>query len=594
MKLRSWAGYISVASLFGIILVWGFVPRYESWHGLSLLGLSAASLVLWIVLSLDTITIWLKRRSTQYFISLIITGIASAAILGVVNWAALKFNKKWDLTANQIHTLSEQSQKILGELKETITLRVWTTAVERISANLDMKRFLDNYKLAGKGKIILELKNPNEDPMGAKEDNVKRDNLIIIKAQSGRESRIDNFSDSKGEEQVTNAIIQAIKGSKKTVCFLSGHDELGIGDTGQAGLSMIRDRLNDSSYVAKEITLFNSPDGVPADCEALAIMGPKGDVSDAELKSLQTYLDNGGKMLAAFGPGTAAGWKKLISAYGVDIQNDFVIEPKSPYPDLVVTRNFSRDTEITKNSNAIVVFRESSTLKLPTAATFNGASVVTFISSEMTSIAKTVGAGGRVTMAPSPQDRKGPLPLAALVTKPVAELIAPPKDLKNEVPEIKKIEVPVEKKKSGAFLDKIYMSAFAQDSPEVHSEDDGHGHGTIGDLGGMGDEGVAAAPVVKDGPKDVKKETNLIVFSSAIFAANGVVRNGGNMDLYLNSISFLMKDQDLIGIRPRDMSGARLELTNRSIRQVYATIFFLSALFFFAAVLAVKRKFVRD
>ena len=98
----------------------------------------------------------------------------------------------------------------------------------------------------------------------------------------------------------------------------------------------------------------------------------------------------------------------------------------------------------------------------------------------------------------------------------------------------------------------------------------------------------------KDGPKVVKKETNIIVFSSALFAANGVLDYGGNMDLLLNSIAYLLKDQELIGIRPREMKGATLELTPQSIRQVYASIFFLSALFFFFAILAVKRKFVRD
>lgn len=597
MNLKGVAGYLTIGALFAIILVWGFAPRYESWYGLSLLALSGVSLILWVVMSLDVITKWLKMRSTQYYISLAITAVMSLAILSVINWAAVKYNKKWDLTLNQIHTLSDQSKKIVSELKEGVTIRVWTTALDRISPNIDMKKFLDNYRMASKGNVKIEVLSPNEDPVQAKTDNVKRDNLFIIRAASGRESRIDNFSDSKGEEQVTNAIVQTIKGSKKTICFLAGHNELSLTDTTPAGLSQIRDRINDSSYAAKEITLLANAEGVPPDCEALAIVGPKGDIPESELVPIQNFLNKGGKLLAAFGPGTQDGWKKLVAAYGVEVQDDFVLEPRSPRPDIVITRNFSRDTEITKNSSAIVYFLESSSLKLPTASTFNGASVKTFVSTEASAIAKSGLLKGKADMAPRSTDRKGPLPIGALVSKAVeAEVPASPTPNLRIVPSRPgahpgtppakatppgtKVELP---KKSGSLWKFFESPAYAQEG------DDGEGEAQ--DL--MNGK-PPAAPVTKDGLKDVKKETDIVVFSSAYFAANGVVKNGGNMDLFLNSISYLMKDQDLIGIRPRDMKGATLELTNRSTRQVYATIFFLSALFFFFAILAVKRKFVRS
>jgi hypothetical protein len=85
-------------------------------------------------------------------------------------------------------------------------------------------------------------------------------------------------------------------------------------------------------------------------------------------------------------------------------------------------------------------------------------------------------------------------------------------------------------------------------------------------------------------------ELSLVVVGSHNFVLDGVVTQFGNLDLFLNTVSFLMKDNESIGIRPRELRQAALQLTNDNLRQVLATLLFVAGLFVLGAVRAGRRK----
>jgi ABC-type uncharacterized transport system involved in gliding motility auxiliary subunit len=544
------------------------------WPKWVFLALAAVSAIAWIVFSLDRVRLWLKKRSTQYGLSLAITAVMAIAILGAVNYVAVLYNKKADVTANQLHTLSDQSKHVAQNLKEGITLRVWTTSLDRMSANLDMRKFLENYKIASKGKIKVEIKNPNEDRAGAAKDNVKRDNLIVIRSDSGREARIDNFSDTKGEEQITNGIIQAIKGGKKTVCFVSGHGELSLSNDKADGLSFVRDRLNDSSYTAKEINIATE-NKIPDECEALVLAGPRGDALDQEVKLLDEYMHKGGKVLALLGPSSSASWRKLVEPYGVKVRSDLIIDPRVNPPIAIATKNYSQDVEIVKSFNQLVVFPEASSLSVPTAGGENGANVKTFVSSESYTYAKPGDLKSIKTLQPGPSDMRGPLPVAVLITKPVQDVSSTngkgaPALTPGQSPKTPKKEEPSTKTGSWKWPSLI-RSAYAQNP-----------HATL-------PLPVGASSADK---KNAKNEMSVILIGNSSFVANSFVTQAGNMDLFLNSINYLLKDQDLIGIRPREIGQASLEISQENLRQVVSTVFLISLAFLVGGVMASRRKSV--
>ncbi|MGK5082744.1 Gldg family protein [Bdellovibrionota bacterium FG-1] len=65
--------------------------------------------------------------------------------------------------------------------------------------------------------------------------------------------------------------------------------------------------------------------------------------------------------------------------------------------------------------------------------------------------------------------------------------------------------------------------------------------------------------------KDSKatKNTRLVVFGTSLFASNNYQRFGGNLDLFLNTISWIMEDESLISIRAKEDGPGKVELSQK-------------------------------
>ncbi|MBO0801005.1 MAG: GldG family protein, partial [Blastocatellia bacterium] len=98
---------------------------------------------------------------------------------------------------------------------------------------------------------------------------------------------------------------------------------------------------------------------------------------------------------------------------------------------------------------------------------------------------------------------------------------------------------------------------------------------TAGSAKGPISLGVAASKKLGE------KEARLVVVGDSDFATNGYVRQGGNANLFLNTVNWLAQDEDLISIRPKSA-------TNRSVNMTQSqqnTFFWLSVVFMPLAVI---------
>ena len=94
---------------------------------------------------------------------------------------------------------------------------------------------------------------------------------------------------------------------------------------------------------------------------------------------------------------------------------------------------------------------------------------------------------------------------------------------------------------------------------------------------------ITARSIV-DGEEAVEeKKARLVVFGDADFVSNSYFSASGNADLFLNSINWLMEEEDLISIRPREHEDRRLTLTEGQTRRV----FYLAVVFMPLAVICI-------
>ena len=59
----------------------------------------------------------LKSRTTAYSVNSVVTVVLVIAIVGVIDFLSSRYPYKIDLTKNKIHTLSEQTMKLVKGLK---------------------------------------------------------------------------------------------------------------------------------------------------------------------------------------------------------------------------------------------------------------------------------------------------------------------------------------------------------------------------------------------------------------------------------------------------------------------------------------------
>ena len=96
----------------------------------------------------------------------------------------------------------------------------------------------------------------------------------------------------------------------------------------------------------------------------------------------------------------------------------------------------------------------------------------------------------------------------------------------------------------------------------------------------------------EEAPEEAAKEARFVIFGDADFAANAYFGTSVNGDLFLNVVSWLAEDSDLLSIRPKDPENRTITLTATQSRLVFwaTVIFFPLATLVFGVAVWYRRK----
>lgn len=379
------------------------------------------------------------RKTTLYGLNSLVMVALFFAIVVILNLIIVKYDVKKDFTKNKLHSLSDQSMKVVKGLKQTIRLRAFITPMQRG----DFEKIFDKYTYYSKS-LQPEYVDVDADPMQVQKYDIKRAGTIIVESDV-RHSKIDNLSgpdDPKLEQKITNAIIQVAKGDKKKLYFTTGHGELLDSDTGPRGFSQAKESLEASRYTVQQLALVEK-DKVPEDAELLLIAAPKSDFMDHELKALDEYLHKGGKALFLLEPDSTLTLKPLLTKFGIDWHHKMaVVETNvlqklaggNPLTPIVTT--YDATHEITQEVRQLSIFAIATPIEK--AATPPKDATVTSLFSASNHSYEVPLQGDKVKFDPK-NDKKGPFSLAVAVSGKIAGAGAPPAE-KKEGEEEKKEE----------------------------------------------------------------------------------------------------------------------------------------------------------
>lgn len=271
-------------------------------------------------------TSWMKARQTRYGVYAVVYTLVVFAVLSVGNWLASTHNKSVDVTSNKQYTLSDQTKKVLGNLKSDINVYYFDQ-----SASYDRARdMLDRYANLS-SKLKISYVDPDKKPDIARVEGARAMGDVIVDNGVKKET-----AKSLTEEELTGAIIRVIKNGARMACFVKGSGEHSIDDTGRDGYSTIKTALEKNNYKTQAISLLEKPE-VPSDCTIVIVGGPKRDYVAPAIDALKTFVKNGGRLIVDLDPvlnlpppdgklGDTPGLTAMIADWGVTAKDDVVLD----------------------------------------------------------------------------------------------------------------------------------------------------------------------------------------------------------------------------------------------------------------------------
>jgi hypothetical protein len=156
----------------------------------------------------------------------------------------------------------------------------------------------------------------------------------------------------KGEQAITGAMIDLVEGKKKTLGYVTGHKEPPL-SAPTSPVTVLKTFIENENIKFQELNLLDHP-AIPADLNAVMIIGPQYDFSDREMNVLRDFWDKQGRVLVLLDP--AANTPRLrafLDELGVKVNDDrLMVFLRTGIQELALTRDvqahFLAESPVTK------------------------------------------------------------------------------------------------------------------------------------------------------------------------------------------------------------------------------------------------------
>lgn len=268
---------------------------------------------------------WMQARQTKYAAYATVYILVIVLIIAAANFLANRYNKTFDATANKRYSLSDQTKKVVGDLKQDVTIRYF----DRATGMQNAKDLLDRYANLSP-KLHVEYVDLLKNPTLARAANVTREGEAVIDVGTRHED-----AKTFDEEGVTGALIRALKGGERKVCVITGHGEHRVDDSSQSeGFSGFQTIVERNNYKIQAINLLQKAE-VPESCSVVVVAETTGDYIQPEVDAIKKYVEGGGRALFMLDPPLKLGRRQvgdnqalsdLLAGWGVTVDKDLLLD----------------------------------------------------------------------------------------------------------------------------------------------------------------------------------------------------------------------------------------------------------------------------
>jgi ABC-type uncharacterized transport system involved in gliding motility auxiliary subunit len=330
--MKRWASLLgplgAVALGFGLISIFLWMAGapsdpYWIWGNLVV---GAVLLAVALVASLESLRNRARsgeaRRASRYGTAAVLTTALGITILGLLGFLANRNPVRFDWSEAGVHSLSEQTRKVLEGLNQNVDVTAFVPAGEAAP----VRELLGRYAYESP-RFKVEFADPTARPDLVEKLGVAPDKLGkgLVRVAIGKDAVELNELD---EEKITNALVKLTRQSAKKVYFLEGHGERplkGEAGDGKEGFSRAAQALRNENYQVESLLLAQKGD-VPQDANVVILAGPNRALPEEEHAALERYLERKGSLLVLVDPRSKMDLGADLERYGVSLGDDVVVD----------------------------------------------------------------------------------------------------------------------------------------------------------------------------------------------------------------------------------------------------------------------------
>jgi hypothetical protein len=337
-------------------------------------------------------------------------------LLGIIlslGWLFQRYNIAFDITANNRHSLTSTTHKVL----ESVTAPVELIAVlgPDKAQREGVKSLIARFQTI-KPDLNLRFVNPETDPATARALKAAPGGELILRTED-REQRLQNLS----ERSLINSLRQLTQDGDQDIVFITGHDERSPVRETNDDWSIMAQRLASVGLVSREVSLVSEP-YLADNIALLVIAAPKRTYFPGEIASINDYLSRGGNLLwlSEVASGNVAGPNLQIIAdnLGVTTLPGIVIDTASQAldaasPDFVLLDRFPEHPITSVLSNAVLLPQASALAVTPLA----GQTTLPLLQTPESSWTETAELSGAIAFDSNTTEVAGPLLLGITIER---------------------------------------------------------------------------------------------------------------------------------------------------------------------------------
>ena len=500
------------------------------WEAAGGIGVALLFAALWF--DRESLRRYLQSRGAQYSAmawALVGVGVGLAVAANVL---AQRYDHRFDITASQRHALAPQSMQVVAGLDRPVEVHAFFLpgVLEGQTLRVMLEGFAEH-----SDQLTVEFHDPLTEPLVAREFDITSEFGTVVLKSGTDTQRLESRFD---EASIVNALIRLTSGTEHIVCFTEGHEEVDPDDdTSAVGMGAAVVKLEGQNYTVRKV--FPAREGrIPEVCELVVVADPQVDWLPSEREMLAAHVAAGGSALVLLEPTRTPGLVADLGRYNIALGDDLILEQNPSY-------------QLVGGDASYIVLSGESFDFHPITNPIRGAVMMRVVRSvarmdpDMTGVqvqelAKTSAfAWGEKDYDQPPEvtpgrDRMGPVPVMA-----VAEITDP--------------------SIIGVGSTRVVVGAGASDRSAVEGQPERPG----GQVGPSDGEGAASEDDTDAGiPQYTPKAGGrVVVIGDVDFATNELLDQFNNRDLLLNTLAWMVGEEDQVSIRSADGTGGRFAMT---------------------------------